>query len=66
LGPAVGTGSNIEAPGPGLQVRVSVAPVGVCRLSAVGPDFAAADGCGSLAEWHRVHAEFCRSVGVEA
>lgn len=63
--PAVGTVFDIEAPGSGLRVRVSVAAVGVCRMSAVGPDFAAAEGCGSLAEWQRVHAEFYRKVGVE-
>jgi uncharacterized protein YhfF len=64
--PAVGTVFDIEAPGSGLRVRVSVAAVGVCRMSAVGPDFAAAEGCGSVAEWHRVHAEFYHSVGVES
>jgi uncharacterized protein YhfF len=63
--PAVGTVFDIEAPGSGPRVRVSVAAVGVCRMSAVGPDFAAAEGCGSLAEWHRAHAEFYRKVGVE-
>jgi uncharacterized protein YhfF len=62
--PAPGTIIGIEHPWSKRVTRVRVQGVGVCRMSEVTLEFAAAEGCCTLAEWRRVHANFYRKTGA--
>ena len=63
--PVLGQEIAIDAAPDGRSVKVRVTGVGVCRMSEVRSDFAAAEGHYCLADWRRVHAEFYRQMGVE-
>jgi uncharacterized protein YhfF len=62
--PQPGTFIQIEHPWSRRRTRVRVQDVGVCRMSEVTVAFAAAEGCLSLSEWHRVHRSDCRQLGL--